>query len=89
MLVAQLCPTLQPQGVKPSRFLCPWNSPGKNTGMGCHSLLRGIFSPQELNLSLLHCRLILYHLSHQGSFKWNMNLLYSSNTYYALMLIVI
>ena len=46
---------------------CPWNSPAKNTGVGCHSLLRGIFPTQGLNLHLLHCRGILYHLSHQGS----------------------
>ena len=35
--------------------------------MDCHSLLRGIFSTQGSNLCLLHCRQILYHLSHQGS----------------------
>ena len=39
---------------------------GKNTGVGSDSLLQGIFLTQELNLSLLHCRQILYHLSHQG-----------------------
>ena len=43
------------------------NSPGKNTGLGCHFLLQGIFETQGLNLGLLHCRQILYHLSHQGS----------------------
>ena len=37
------------------------DSPGKNTGMGCHSLLQGIFPTQGLNLGLLHCRQILYH----------------------------
>ena len=42
----------------------PWNSPGKNTGVGCHALLQGIFLAQGLNLGLLHCRQILYHLSH-------------------------
>ena len=42
----------------------PWNSPGKNTGMGNHSLLQGIFPTRGLNPSLLHCRQILYHLSH-------------------------
>ena len=41
--------------------------PGKNTGVGSHSLLQGIFPTQGSNLSLLHCRQILYHLSHQGS----------------------
>ena len=35
--------SLQPQGLQPSRLLCPWDSPGKNTGVGCHSLLQGIF----------------------------------------------
>ena len=48
----------------PIRLLCPWNSPGKNTGVGCHSCLQGIFLTRGLNLGLLHCRQILYHLSH-------------------------
>ena len=39
----------------------------KNTGVGCNSILQGIFLTQGLNLSLLHCRQILYLLSHQGS----------------------
>ena len=43
------------------------NSPGKNTGVGSHSLLRGIFPTQGLNLGLPHHRQVLYHLSHQGS----------------------
>ena len=44
----------------------PWNSPGRNTGVGSLSFLQGIFLTQELNLGLLHCRQILYQLSHQG-----------------------
>ena len=52
--------------LQPTRLLCPWDSPGKNTGVGCHSLLQGIFPTQESNLGLLHCRQIPYHLSHQG-----------------------
>ena len=43
------------------------DSPGKNTGVGCHALLQGIFPTQGLNLGLLNCRQILYCLSHQGS----------------------
>ena len=43
------------------------DSPGQNTGVGCHSLLQGIFPTQGPNLGLLHWRQILYHLSHQGS----------------------
>ena len=58
--------SLQPHGLQPSRLLCPWNSPGKNPGVGCHSLLQGIFLTQGSNLGLLHCQQILYHLSHQG-----------------------
>ena len=41
--------------------------PGKNTGVGCHFLLQGIFPTQGSNLRLLHCRQPLYRLSHQGS----------------------
>ena len=41
------------------------NYPGKNTDVGYHSLLQGIFPTQRLNLSLPHCRQILCHLSHQ------------------------
>ena len=44
-----------------------WNSPGKNTGVGCHSLLQWIFPTHGLNPGLLHCRQILYWLSYQGS----------------------
>ena len=48
------------------RLPCPWDSPGKNTTVGCHSLLQGVFPMQGSNLDLLHCRQILYRLSHQG-----------------------
>ena len=47
--------------------LSPWNFPGQNTGVGWHSLLQGIFPTQGLNPGLLHCRQILYCLSHQES----------------------
>ena len=40
------------------------DSPGKNTGVGCHSLLQQIFPTWGWNPGLLHCRQILYHLSH-------------------------
>ena len=45
----------------------PWDSPGKTTGTGYHSLLQEIFPMQESNLGLLHCRWILYILNHQRS----------------------
>ena len=57
---------LQPHALQPSRLLCPWNSPGKNTGVSCPSLLQGIFLTQGLNPGLLHGRQILYCLSYQG-----------------------
>ena len=57
--------SLQPMDCSPPGFLCAWNSLGKNTGMGCDSLLQGIFPAQGLNLGLLHCRQILHHLSHR------------------------
>ena len=49
------------------RLLCPWDSSGKNTGVGCHALLQKIFRTQGSNPGLPHCRQILYHMSHQGS----------------------
>ena len=46
---------------------CPWDFPGKNTGVDCCFVLQGIFLTQGSNLGLPHCRQILYHLSHQES----------------------
>ena len=37
---------LRPDGLQPARLLCPWDSPGKNTGVGCHALLQGVFPTQ-------------------------------------------
>ena len=55
--------SLRPHRLKPTRFPCPWDSLGKNTGVAGHFLRKGIFSTQGLKLCLLHCRQILYHLS--------------------------
>ena len=60
--------SLRPHGLQTTRLLCPWDFPDKNTGVGCHSFLQGIFLTRGLNPSLLHCRWILYHLSHQETF---------------------
>ena len=57
--------SLQLHGLYSDRLLCPWDSPGKNTGVGSHSLLQRIFPTQGLNPSFLHCREILSCLSHQ------------------------
>ena len=63
--IAQLCPTLRPHGLYSTRLPCPWDFPGKNTGLHCHSLLQWIFSTQGSNPGLLHQQtdsLLLHHL---------------------------
>ena len=67
-LVAQLCLTLcNPMGCNPPGSSVQGDSPGKNTGVGFHALLQGIFPTQGLEPQLSHSRWILYCLSHQGS----------------------
>ena len=67
-LVAQPCPTLcNSMDCSLPGSSVHGDSPGKNTGVGCHALLQGIFSTLGSNPGLSHCRQILYHLSHQGS----------------------
>ena len=61
-----------PHGPQPARLLCPWDSPGKNTGVGCYALLQGSFPTQGSNpclLHLLHCRPNSLPLSHWGNPK--------------------
>ena len=58
---------LQPHGLQPTSILCPWDFPGKSTGVDCHFFLQGIVPTQKSNLGLLHCRQILYQLSCEGS----------------------
>ena len=58
--------SLWPHGLQAARLLCPWNSPGQNTGVGSHYLVQGIFPTQGWNPGLLNCRRILHCLSHQG-----------------------
>ena len=52
----QPCPTLRAHGLEPARLLCPEDSPGKDTGVGCQTLLQGIIPTQGWRLWLLHCR---------------------------------
>ena len=67
-LVAELYLTLcNPMDCSPPGFSVHWDSPDKNTGVGFHALLQGIFLTQESKPGLLHCRQILYCLSDQGS----------------------
>ena len=46
--------SMRPPGLQPTRLLCPCDSPGKNTGVGCHALLQGIFPIGGSNLCLLY-----------------------------------
>ena len=61
VLVTQLCPALW------DPIVCLWNSPGRNTGVGCHSLLQGVFPTQGLSMRLLHWQTGSLH--HLGSPK--------------------
>ena len=70
--------SMWPRGLKPARLLCPWNSPGKNTGVGCHALLQGISPTQGLKPDVPYCRQILYSLSHQGRLYILLVLLFST-----------
>ena len=65
------CLTLcNPMDYSPRGSSVHGDSPGKNTGVGCHALLQGIFPTQGPNPDLPHCRQILYWLSHQGKPTW-------------------
>ena len=66
----QSCLTLERYKLEPTRLLCPWDSPGKNTGVGCCALLQGIFLTKGLNpclLHLLHWQVSSLPLSHLRS----------------------
>ena len=77
MLVPQSCLTLLwPHGLQPTRLFCPWDFPGKDTGVGCHFLLQGIFPTQGSNPGLLHWRQIPYRLSYKIQNKYKKILLY-------------
>ena len=61
--------SLQPHGLQLNRLLCPWDSPGKNTGVGCQALLQGIFPSQGSNsclLCILHWQLVALLLASPG-----------------------
>ena len=67
-LIVQSCLILcDPMDCSPPGYSGHGGSPGKNTGVGCHALLQGIFPTQELNPGLPYSRQILYQQSHQGS----------------------
>ena len=53
--------SLRPQGLKPARLLCPWASPGKSTGVGCHALLQGSSQPRVQTCLSCFGRQFLHH----------------------------
>ena len=68
VLSSSVYPTLcDSMDCSPPSSSIPDDSPDKNTRVGCHALLQGIFPTLVLNPVLPHCRQILYHLIHQGS----------------------
>ena len=60
-MCTQACPILCDLTDCSLPHLCPWDCPGKNTGVSCHFLLQGSFPTQGQNTGFLHCRQILYH----------------------------
>ena len=68
--------SLQPYGLQPTRGLCPWDYPGKSTGVDYHFLLQGIFPTRGLNLPLyIPCigRCILYQCATWEAPPWVLN----------------
>ena len=59
--------SLQPHGPYPTKLLCPWDSPGKNTEVSCRVLLQGIFLTQGLNMHLL----LLLHWQAESLYHWH------------------
>ena len=69
----------------PHGLYSPWNSPGQSTRVGSLSLLQGIFPTHGSNPGLLHCRWILYQLSHKGSpiiFQLKIIFFFTSKNFY-------
>ena len=64
-----------------------WGFSRQDYGIGCHALLQRIFPSQEWNQGLLHCRQILYHLSHQGSSKFYKPFFIIMYIYFILLLV--
>ena len=63
----------------PARLLSPWDFPGKNTGVGCHFPLQGIFLTQGLNPCLLHWQADALPLSYLGNLDLEIGPLKRSN----------
>ena len=63
----QSCPTLQLHRWQPTRLRCPWDSPGKNTGVGCHFLLQCMKSESEVAQSCRHHLSAIQHFADDES----------------------
>ena len=64
LILEEMDEAVRLRGLQPTKTLCPWDSPGKNTAVGCHFLFQGILLTQGLKLHLwclLHYRQILFH----------------------------
>ena len=84
-LVTKLCcmHSFATHGLEPARLLCPWDYPGKNTGVGCHFLFHGIFPTQGLNLcllGLLHWQADSLPLNHLGTPHTTIVILFPTST---------
>ena len=53
IMLYDMVDSLRPHGVQPARLLCPWNFPGKNTGVGCHFLIQDLSNPVIEPVSLV------------------------------------
>ena len=85
-----VCPSvvsnsLQSHELEPTRLLYPWDFPGKNTAVGCHVLLQGIFPTQGSNLCLPHYRHTLYCRSHKGRPKQGSRRVYAKSMVFTLL----
>ena len=80
--------SLQPHGLQSTRFFCPWDFPGKNTGMRYHSLLQGIFMTKGSNPGLLTAARFFYHLSHHLQVLWEVFLTQALNSVFFLPFLV-
>ena len=84
-LVAQLCLALFPPGSS-----VHGDSPGKDTGMGCHGLLQGIFPTQGLNPGLLHRRQILFWATREALYKlYILSIISTYHTYILCLLLAV
>ena len=66
--------SLRPHGLQPASLLCPWDFPGKNTGVSCHFLLQGIFPTTVSNPRLLHCRWILQYYTWEAQISTTLDI---------------